>query len=97
MTWDELLEEIVRPENYCTSLKHMPNFSGAHICSTLDKELRRADAERSRKNYYYKRQKEKGLTDAQIDSMPRRRTRLGGGSPTEFNFDPPAKRKVVAK
>lgn len=58
MSWDELLIEIVRPENYCTSLKHQ---SPGWICPTLDKELRRADAERSRVEGYYKRKKAKNL------------------------------------
>lgn len=54
MSWEELLEKIVRPENYCTSLTKTRGAAG-WICPTIEKALRRADVERQRRVQYVKR------------------------------------------
>lgn len=61
MTWDELLEQVVRPLKYCTAhIKH------PHICSYLDKHLRRADGDRAYQKRRMKKFKEQGFTDEEI-------------------------------
>jgi hypothetical protein len=67
MTWDELIEEIVRPEKYCTSIRSRgggisaPGTVGGYICPTLSRELRRADKERQQKANYRKQIKKQAV------------------------------------
>lgn len=85
MSYDELLEEIVRPgKNCCDSRNHEGR---GWICAVLAKELHRADEERQRRYYYNKRLKRAGYTDEQLKNMPQRRRTRNLTIETEVNFD----------
>lgn len=76
MSKKEIQEEILIPRKMCTDVIHHPPFSGrGYLCSTLLKELRRADQEETWRRYQKKTLKRAGYTDEQIEKMPRKRRR----------------------
>ena len=91
MTYDELIEEIVRPEKYCTSIKERGGKVGivGWICPTLDQELRRADADRTRRAQYTKRRiTQSAVVKAPDAPEPKRRKKAS----VPANFKPRRKR-----
>lgn len=92
MTWEQLITEIVRPQKYCTA--------GHYICPTLDKELRRADAERQRRGMYAKRLKKQGYSDEEIAQRQKQRVKTRVADVVDFNFEipdeTPKRRRVKA-
>lgn len=71
MSFDEIVDELNlfkgKSKNCCELV--------GYICPELDKALRAADAERTRRAQYNKRLKKQGFTDADISKMPRGRGR----------------------
>lgn len=80
MTFDDL-KQIILDKKMCTE-------EAMYICPNLDRELRKADAERDRRKYYNRRLKQQGFTDEQINSMPRRKRGAGRTfESAEVDFD----------
>lgn len=79
MNYDELTQ-IIRDRKMCTDR--------LCICPNLDRELRRADVERQRRQYYNKRLERAGYSKDQIAEMPRgRRTAGRSFEVAEVDFD----------
>lgn len=85
MTYQELRETLIIPNNYCTYHKHW-------MCPTLLKELIRADADRQRLSYYQKRKGDSGKVTV---SKSRRSSHVIEAP--EITFDDKPKRKVKPK
>lgn len=67
MTYEDIITDILRAGKNCCHPKW--------ICSHLDKELRRAEAERDRRKWYNKRLEKQGLSKEEIKNMPLKRRR----------------------
>lgn len=89
MSYEDIVTKVIRTSGGCCA----PRW----ICPTLDRELRRAEAEHERKNQYYKRLKQQGHSDADIKKRQQRRR---GKKPAsidtviKFDFEPTQRRKV---
>lgn len=79
MTYSQL-REIITSKQMCTH--------SLYICPHLDRELRRADAERMRRSYYDQRLRKQGFSQEEIDKMPRRKRGSGRSfEQAEVSFD----------